>query len=84
MPTDNKPLTENEVLVRLTDLGKFSEDHREEWRNEVARDLNSLVERELFNFEKHGHLSDYSAAVLRIVERVVEFDEISRKGSDRE
>lgn len=84
MPTDTKPLTDNEVIALLAGLGKFSEDHCEEWRNEVARDLNHLVEREIYNFETHGLLSDYSRAVLRIVNRVVEFDEISRESKKPE
>lgn len=76
MPIDTRPLTDNEVIVRLIDLGKFSEAHTDDWRNQTARYLNSLVTREIYVFETHGIVSDYSAAILRIVERIAEFEEI--------
>lgn len=76
MPTETKQLTADEVIVRLLDLSKFSEEHADEWRNEVARDLNMLVEREIRNFGNHGLVSDYAASVLRVADRVAEFEEI--------
>lgn len=79
MPTDTKQLTDEEVLERLR-KHELSEKHDEEWKNDVARDLNLLVAREIYNIETHGLVSDYVPAVLRIVERVSEFEKIVAKG----
>ena len=82
MPHDTKQLTADEVLERLNAIHEFSEDHLEEWRNQVARDLNHLVGRATWWIETDGHLIDneFGEAVLRIVERVSEFEEIVAKG----
>jgi len=79
MPTDTKQLTADEVIVRLIAIQEFSECHKDEWRNEVARDLNRIVSREIYMVGTHGHASDYAAAVLRIVERVAKFENIEMK-----
>lgn len=86
MPTDTKQLTADEVYDRLCQIHQFSEVHDEEWRNQVARDLNQLIGRAVYEVETCDDECDKSlaAAVLRIVERVAEFDEISRKGKERE
>jgi hypothetical protein len=77
MPTDTKQLTADEVLERIKEINEFSEEHDDEWRNQVARDLNLLLKR-----ERYG--SDYVAAVLRIVERIADFDSIKKKGKPSE
>lgn len=76
-PTTPTPVS---LLDRLYDLGEFSEAHREEWRNEVARDLNHLVGRAIYWIETDGDEidSEFGAAVLRTVNRVVEFEEIDQ------
>ena len=81
MPTATKQLTADEVLERLNAIRVFSQSHDEAWRNQVAHDLGLLVDREVCFLETHGYSSDYAAAVLRIVERVAEFEEIEAKGN---
>lgn len=82
MPTDTKQLTTSEVFDRLNAIRDFYEEHPEEWRNRVARDLNHLVGRATWWIETDGHEIDneFGDAVLRIVERVAEFEKIEAKG----
>jgi predicted thioredoxin/glutaredoxin len=86
MPTATKQLTADEVLERLNAIHEFSEQHPEEWRNEIARDMNHLVGRAVWWVETDRHDIDtlFGAAVLRIVERVAEFEEIKAKGKPNE
>ena len=77
--SDTKQLTDDETLERLKAISFFSEEHPDEWRNRVARDLKDLVGREVATIVTHGYASDYAAAVIRIVERVAEFEEIKVK-----
>lgn len=86
MPTDTKQLTADEALERLNAIHEFSEAHPEEWRNQVARDLNHLIGRATWWIETDGHKIDsrFGEAVLRIVERVAEFEEIVAKGKPNE
>lgn len=84
MPTDTKQVDTNDVIARLKAMHEFSEDHPEEWRNEIAKDLNELIRHGIWLRTARKRTSIYAAAVLRIVERVSEFDEISRKGKERE
>jgi len=79
MPTDTKQLTSDEVVERLNAIRKFYDERPSEWRGQVANDLNLLVDREVCFVETHGYSSDYAASVLRIVERVAEFENIERK-----
>lgn len=81
MSTDTKQLTVDEVYDRLNALPEFSEDHPDEWRNEVARDLNHMVDRATWWMETDRDEIDtkFGAAVLRIVERVAEFENIQPK-----
>jgi hypothetical protein len=69
-------------LCRLNAIHEFSEDHPEEWRNEVASDLNHLVGRATWWIETDRDETDikFGAAVLRIVERVAESEKIEAKG----
>ena len=82
MPTDIKQLTADEVLDRLNAIHEFSEDHLDDWRNQVARDLNHLVGRATWWMETDRDEIDtkFGAAVLCIVERVAEFEAIEAKG----
>lgn len=86
MSTATKQLTADEVLERLNEIHEFSEAHPDDWRNEVARDLNHLVGRASWWIETDGHLIDneFGEAVLRIVERVAEFEKIEAKGKPNE
>jgi hypothetical protein len=77
MPTDTKQLTADEVLDRLNAINSFTEDHPEQWRNQVSRDLNHLVGHARRWFEADVKTA---GAVLRIVERVADFDSIKKKG----
>ena len=85
MPDDTK-LPADEVLDRLNAIHEFSEEHPDEWRNEVARDLNVLVGRATWWIETDRDETDreFGAAVLRIVERVAEFENIEAKGKPNE
>lgn len=82
MPTATKQLSADEVYDRLCEIHEFSEEHHEEWRNEVARDLNQLIGRAMYEVETSDDECDKSlaAAVLRIVERVADFESIEAKG----
>lgn len=57
--------------------------HNEDWRNAVARDLNTLIGRAVFFAETSNDESDQAAeaATLRIVERVAEFEDITEAGT---
>jgi hypothetical protein len=72
MPTDTKQLTKGEVFVRFNEI-QLSESHLEEWKNEVARDLNEL-------HYWAGMSAKSAAAFIRIVERIAESEEIDLKG----
>ena len=82
MPADTKQLTADEVLERLNVMSEFSQNHAEQWRNQVADDLNQLMGRAVYWLETDGDTTDaeFGNAVLRIVERVAEFEEIVAKG----
>ena len=84
MPTDTKQLTADEVLERLNviEMHGFSEKHTDEWRNQVARDLNQIVEHSTWCIETDGDTPDakFGNAVLRIVARVSESEKIVAKG----
>jgi hypothetical protein len=73
---------DEEVWNKLKALPEFSELHDEEWRNQVASDLNHLVGRAIWTIESDGQRIDceFGMAVLRIVQRVAEFEEIKAKG----
>lgn len=79
-------LTADEVYERLNDIYEFSEDRPDEWRNQVARDLNHLIGRAVYSLETSCDESDigFGNAVLRIVERVAEFEKIEAKGKPNE
>lgn len=78
MSEQTKQLTADEVLERLNNIYEFSEKHDDEWRNEVARDLNQLMGRAGWWVETDRDAIDtaFGNAVLRIVERVAGFEEI--------
>lgn len=82
MPIATKQLTSDEVWKRLRACPEFSEEQGEEWKNQVASDLNHLVGHAIWNIETDTHhlAVEFGAAVLRIVERVVEFEKIKSKG----
>jgi len=83
--TDTKQLTADEVLERLNAINPFSEDHPEEWRNKVAHDLNHIINGTWGGLEHHDSMdTEFGAAVLRIVERVAEFEKIEAKGKPNE
>jgi len=86
MPDITKQLTIDEVYDRLQAIHEFSESHPEEWRNEIARDMNHLVGRAVWWIETDHDETDqkFGAAVLRIVERVAEFEKIEAKGKHNE
>ena len=73
-------MTIDEVYERLHAIDDFSESHPEEWRNEIARDLNHLVGRAVWWVETDRDETDrdFGAAVLRIAERVAETEKIER------
>jgi hypothetical protein len=82
MPTETKQLTAEEVLERLNAIYEFSEEHDKGWANEVASDLNRLIRFVINRDDFHGNQLDvkFTSAVLRIVERVAEFEGIEAKG----
>lgn len=82
MPTETKQLTGDEVLERLNAINQFYDDHPDEWRNHVAHDLDELVGRAVYSLETTCDESDvrFGNAVLRIVERVAEFEKIAQIG----
>jgi hypothetical protein len=73
-----------DTLNILYSLEEFSESHKEEWRNEVARDLNRLVGRAAWRVVTDGCEIDrrFSEAVIRIVKRVSECDGIKKKAEN--
>jgi len=75
-----KQLSQDECLEYLNSTYEFSEKHAEEWRNEVARDLNQLMGRAVWWLETCGDESDikFGNAVVRTVQRVAEFEEIEK------
>ena len=83
MLTIPKQLFADEVLKRLNAIHKFSEVHPEEWRNQVARDMNHLLGRATWWMETDRDEIDtkFGAAVLRIVERVAESENIESSNS---
>ena len=69
------------ILAKLYLFGEFSTEHAEPWRNQVADDLNQLVGRAIWTIETDGDETDleFGAAVVRIVERVAQSEEIEPK-----
>jgi ABC-type nitrate/sulfonate/bicarbonate transport system substrate-binding protein len=83
MQADTKQLTADEVLAKLDEIHEFSEKHPDEWRNEVARDLNQLIGRAVWYIETDRDDVDitFGNSVIRIVKRVAEFEEIKKDES---
>ena len=79
-----KQLTAEQALERLNAFHIFSEAHIDKWRNQVAWDLNELIARAEYSLTVTRDESDiaFSNAVLRIVERVAEFEEIERRSNE--
>jgi hypothetical protein len=79
-------LTSDQILEKLRAIHEFSEDHPEPWKNGVAHDLNHLIGRAVWWIETDGDQIDFEfgAAVLRIVDRVAESEEIRAKGKPDE
>jgi len=77
---DTKQMTRDECLEWLTKTYEYSEEHEEEWKNEVAADLNQLMGRAVWWMETCGYESDilFGNAVIRTVQRVSEFEELER------
>lgn len=79
-----KPLTADEMLARIEEIHAYSEKHPEEWRNQVASQLNELLARaEYVCNTSCGAAYDESdqafcAAGLAICLRVEEFESIKR------
>jgi len=64
---------------------EFSTEHAEQWKNDLARDLNRLLGRIVYQCETDGDEEDcaWAEATLRLVFRVVDFECIKRKGGAR-
>lgn len=78
MSDATKQLTPEQLLEKFRELYEFSQSHQEHWRNEVADDLNELIGRAVFVLETSCDDVDLSFgnAVLRIIERVADFEDI--------
>jgi hypothetical protein len=64
---------------------RFDEKNQlEEWKNEVAMDLNTLLERARYFRETSNDETDkeLERVTLRVVERVAAFEEIAVEGAD--
>ncbi len=79
-PDAAKELTQDECLDVLNATYEFSEKHEEEWKNQVARDLNQLMGHAVWWLETCGDEMDimFGNAVVRTVQRVAEFEEIEK------
>lgn len=84
--SQSSPLTPFGVYRRLSDIHEIVEDYPEEWRVQVAKDLNVLIGRATYEIETCDDQCnrDLAAAVLRIVERVAESEGIKVKGKPSE
>ena len=71
-------LTPDGALEKLNEMREFSEEHPEPWKNQLAADLNHLMGRAVWWIETDNHDidNDFGAAVVRVVERVAEFEEL--------
>jgi len=81
-PKEQQALAPVSVLDRITTL-KYSDSHDENWRNDVAKDLNELLGRAQWTLETMGDEEcdvdiDFANAVLRVCERVEKFEDIMR------
>ena len=66
-------------MAKVTALPRYDEKgHDEKWRNDLAKDLNTLVSRVEYFRGTSNDESDKAAekATLRVVQRVAEFEEI--------
>lgn len=71
-------LTPEGALEKLNEMREFSEKHPEDWKNQLAADLNHLMGRAVWWLETDNDDidHDFGAAVVRVVERVAEFEEL--------
>lgn len=71
-------LTPDQALEKLNEMREFSEEHPEDWKNQLAADLNHLLGRAVWWIETDNHDidNDFGAAVVRVAERVAEFEEL--------
>lgn len=71
-------MTTLELLNRCRALEFDAKKHDEQWRNDVAADLNEMLGRIQYQLETDGDDCDcrWAAATLRVIERVAEFEEI--------
>lgn len=78
MPNETKQLAAEEALARLNALREFAKNHTEEWKNQLADDLNHIMGRAVWWLETDRDEidADFGAAVVRVVERVAEFEKL--------
>lgn len=76
--SDTPSLTPDQALERLNGLQEFAKNHPEEWKNQLAKDLNHIMGRAIWWLETDRDEIDaeFGAAVVRVVERVAEFEEL--------
>lgn len=72
-------------LLQAVRAVEYSLEHAEEWRNDLAKDMNVILGRLEYILETGGDELDcqYAEASLRLVFRVGDFEEIRRKGGAR-
>lgn len=76
--SETPSLTPDQALERLNALQEFAKNHPEEWKNQLADDLNHLMGRATWWLETDRDEidADFGAAVVRVIERVAEFEEL--------
>jgi len=68
------------LLKQITSIDLDVEKQKEQWQNQVAQDLMTILSRAVYHLEHNGDECDVFAAnaALRIAQRVAEFEELRR------
>ena len=83
MPIEKEISAEAEykrLLKQITSIDLDVEKQKEQWQNQVAQDLMTILSRAVYHLERNGDECDVFAAnaALRIAQRVAEFEELRR------
>ena len=83
MPIEKEISAEAEykrLLKQITSIDLDVEKQNEQWQNQVAQDLMTILSRAVYHLEHNGDECDVFAAnaALRIAQRVAEFEELRR------
>jgi len=85
MPIEKEASPQQEykrLLKQITSIDLDVERQNEQWQNQVAQDLMTILSRAVYHLQHNGGECDVFAAnaALRIAQRVAEFEGIRRAG----